>query len=155
MSHIYSPLLPLSISSSSPSQCVPPDCPPPTTQTLPQSPSPHSASTGNSSRTAPAKSGPRTSSAYSSKARRPPLAPSRPNPCSPGLREYWESPWATYSRGRSRWRNQFLVDYLHKTGVDRSKKQVASHIQVLRNMWKGEPGISTRPSPLSPLSPFL
>ncbi|KAF9227962.1 hypothetical protein BS17DRAFT_774545 [Gyrodon lividus] len=56
-----------------------------------------------------------------------------------GLREYWESPWATYSRGRSRWRNQFLVDYLQKNGVDRSKKQVASHIQVLRNMWKGEP----------------
>ncbi|KAG8217485.1 hypothetical protein J3R82DRAFT_5630 [Butyriboletus roseoflavus] len=56
-----------------------------------------------------------------------------------GLREYWESPWATYSRGRSRWRNQFLVDYLQKHGVDRSKKQVASHIQVLRNMWKGEP----------------
>ncbi|KIK95891.1 hypothetical protein PAXRUDRAFT_826554 [Paxillus rubicundulus Ve08.2h10] len=56
-----------------------------------------------------------------------------------GLREYWESPWATYSRGRSRWRNQFLVDYLQKNGIDRSKKQVASHIQVLRNMWKGEP----------------
>lgn len=57
-----------------------------------------------------------------------------------GLREYWESPWATYSRGRSRWRNQFLVEYLQRAGVDRSKKQVASHIQVLRNMWKGEPG---------------
>ncbi|KAH7930811.1 hypothetical protein BV22DRAFT_1115936 [Leucogyrophana mollusca] len=56
-----------------------------------------------------------------------------------GLREYWESPWATYSRGRSRWRNQFLVDYLQRSGIDRSKKQVASHIQVLRNMWKGEP----------------
>ncbi|KAH7916051.1 hypothetical protein BJ138DRAFT_1076232 [Hygrophoropsis aurantiaca] len=56
-----------------------------------------------------------------------------------GLREYWESPWATYSRGRSRWRNQFLVDYLQRAGIDRSKKQVASHIQVLRNMWKGEP----------------
>ncbi|KII88561.1 hypothetical protein PLICRDRAFT_41750 [Plicaturopsis crispa FD-325 SS-3] len=56
-----------------------------------------------------------------------------------GLREYWESPWATYSRGRSRWRNQFLVDYLKKAGIERSKKQVASHIQVLRNMWKGEP----------------
>ncbi|KAG1756822.1 uncharacterized protein EDB91DRAFT_1094624 [Suillus paluster] len=55
-----------------------------------------------------------------------------------GLREYWESPWATYSRGRSRWRNQFLVDYLQRVGIDRSKKQVASHIQVLRNMWKGE-----------------
>lgn len=62
-----------------------------------------------------------------------------------GLREYWESPWATYSRGRSRWRNQFLVDYLQKNGVDRSKKQVASHIQVLRNMWKGEPGRSSPP----------
>ncbi|KAH9484301.1 Conidiophore development regulator abaA [Psilocybe cubensis] len=58
-----------------------------------------------------------------------------------GLREYWDSPYATYSqsRGRSRWRNQFLVDYLAKQGIDRSKKQVASHIQVLRNMWKGEP----------------
>ncbi|KAI0046094.1 hypothetical protein FA95DRAFT_1417045 [Auriscalpium vulgare] len=56
-----------------------------------------------------------------------------------GLREYWESPWATYSRGRSRWRNQFLVDHLGKAGIARSKKQVASHIQVLRNMWKGEP----------------
>jgi len=58
-----------------------------------------------------------------------------------GLREYWQSPWATYtqSRGRSRWRNQFLVDYLQKAGITRTKKQVASHIQVLRNMWKGEP----------------
>ncbi|KAI0321636.1 hypothetical protein OF83DRAFT_1168273 [Amylostereum chailletii] len=56
-----------------------------------------------------------------------------------GLKEYWNSPWATYSRGRSRWRNQFLVDYLRSSGIDRSKKQVASHIQVLRNMWKGEP----------------
>jgi hypothetical protein len=56
-----------------------------------------------------------------------------------GLREYWESPWATFSRGRSRWRNQFLVDYLQKAGIERSRKQVASHIQVLRNMWKGEP----------------
>ncbi|KAI0695906.1 hypothetical protein BC835DRAFT_919335 [Cytidiella melzeri] len=56
-----------------------------------------------------------------------------------GLREYWESPWATYSRGRSRWRNQFLVEHLRKAGIVRSKKQVASHIQVLRNMWRGEP----------------
>ncbi|KAL4067592.1 hypothetical protein J3A83DRAFT_4189377 [Scleroderma citrinum] len=56
-----------------------------------------------------------------------------------GLREYWDSPWATFSRGRSRWRNQYLVDHLQKHGIDRSKKQVASHIQVLRNMWKGEP----------------
>jgi hypothetical protein len=58
-----------------------------------------------------------------------------------GLRDYWNSPYAVYSqsRGRSRWRNQFLVDYLHKQGIKRSKKQVASHIQVLRNMWKGAP----------------
>ncbi|KAF8228201.1 hypothetical protein L208DRAFT_1292868 [Tricholoma matsutake] len=58
-----------------------------------------------------------------------------------GLREYWQSPWATFtqSRGRSRWRNQFLVDYLQKYCISRTKKQVASHIQVLRNMWKGEP----------------
>ncbi|KAF8447997.1 hypothetical protein L210DRAFT_849030 [Boletus edulis BED1] len=69
----------------------------------------------------------------------PPPRRSLPDTHSLGLREYWESPWATYSRGRSRWRNQFLVDFLHKNGVDRSKKQVASHIQVLRNMWKGEP----------------
>ncbi|THH32113.1 hypothetical protein EUX98_g2064 [Antrodiella citrinella] len=55
-----------------------------------------------------------------------------------GLKDYWESPWATYSRGRSRWRNQFLVDHLKKHGIERSKKQVASHIQVLRNMWRGE-----------------
>ncbi|KAL0946936.1 hypothetical protein HGRIS_013097 [Hohenbuehelia grisea] len=55
-----------------------------------------------------------------------------------GLKQYWQSPWATYSRGRSRWRNQFLVDYLGKVGIIRTKKQVASHIQVLRNMWKGE-----------------
>lgn len=65
-----------------------------------------------------------------------------------GLREYWNSPWANFSRGRSRWRNQYLVDYLKKHGIDRSKKQVASHIQVLRNMWKGHPGMI----PLSPLS---
>ncbi|KAG6820592.1 hypothetical protein H0H93_014508 [Arthromyces matolae] len=58
-----------------------------------------------------------------------------------GLHEYWVSPYANsaQSRGRSRWRNQYLVDYLQKAGIDRSKKQVASHIQVLRNMWKGEP----------------
>lgn len=58
-----------------------------------------------------------------------------------GLREYWQSPYATYSqsRGRSRWRNQFLVDYLQRHGIERTKKQVASHIQVLRNMWKGQP----------------
>jgi hypothetical protein len=61
-----------------------------------------------------------------------------------GLREYWQSPWATFSRGRSRWRNQFLVDYLQKQGITRTKKQVASHIQVLRNMWKGEPGVYMR-----------
>ncbi|THU90727.1 hypothetical protein K435DRAFT_864077 [Dendrothele bispora CBS 962.96] len=56
-----------------------------------------------------------------------------------GLRAYWDSPWASYSTGRSRWRNQFLVDHLRKHGIDRSKKQVASHLQVLRNMWKGQP----------------
>ncbi|TFL07597.1 hypothetical protein BDV98DRAFT_652521 [Pterulicium gracile] len=56
-----------------------------------------------------------------------------------GLKAYRDSPWATYSRGRSRWRNQFLVDYLQSVGIVRTKKQVASHIQVLRNMWKGEP----------------
>jgi hypothetical protein len=64
-----------------------------------------------------------------------------------GLNEYWNSPYATYSqsRGRSRWRNQFLVDYLQSKEITRSKKQVASHIQVLRNMWKGEPGLYIPP----------
>lgn len=54
-----------------------------------------------------------------------------------GLREYWKSPCANWNKGRSRWRNSFLVEYLHNNGIERSKKQVASHIQVLRNMWKG------------------
>ena len=35
----------------------------------------------------------------------------------PGLREYWQSPYATPTRGRSRWRNQFLVDYLHERDI--------------------------------------
>lgn len=69
-----------------------------------------------------------------------PAAPVLSPPLITGLREYWESPWATYSRGRSRWRNQFLVDHLKKFGIERSKKQVASHIQVLRNMWREQPG---------------
>jgi hypothetical protein len=73
-----------------------------------------------------------------------------------GLRQYWESPWATYSRGRSRWRNQFLVDYLKDQGIERSKKQVASHIQVLRNMWKGEKGLYRHTdSPMTRLNLFL
>ncbi|CCL99133.1 uncharacterized protein FIBRA_01147 [Fibroporia radiculosa] len=71
-----------------------------------------------------------------------------------GLHKYWESPWATYSRGRSRWRNQFLVEHLKKHGIERSKKQVASHIQVLRNMWRGEPG-SSPPSYLIPIASWL
>lgn len=54
-----------------------------------------------------------------------------------GLREYWNSPCANWNKGRSRWRNSFLVEYLRSKGIERSKKQVASHIQVLRNMWKG------------------
>ncbi|KAH8829177.1 hypothetical protein DL96DRAFT_1597047 [Flagelloscypha sp. PMI_526] len=56
-----------------------------------------------------------------------------------GLRAYWASPFANSqgNKGRSRWRNQYLVDYLKKHGIERTKKQVASHIQVLRNMFKG------------------
>ncbi|KIY64935.1 hypothetical protein CYLTODRAFT_357690, partial [Cylindrobasidium torrendii FP15055 ss-10] len=56
-----------------------------------------------------------------------------------GLRQYWQSPYAVPSGGRSRWRNQYLVDYLGRQGIKRTKKQVASHLQVLRNMWRGEP----------------
>ncbi|KAF5391289.1 hypothetical protein D9757_001921 [Collybiopsis confluens] len=40
--------------------------------------------------------------------------------------------------GRSRLRNAFLVSYLAERGIDRSRKQVASHLQVLKNMWKVE-----------------
>ena len=90
---------------------------------------------------APVRSGQKMSREYSFKV--PPLQfpfSIISNSSTTGLRDYWESPWATYSRGRSRWRNQFLVEYLQRAGIDRSKKQVASHIQVLRNMWKGEPG---------------
>lgn len=68
-------------------------------------------------------------------------SPLPPHSLSSGLKKYWESPSATYSRGRSRYRNQFLVDFLQKAGIERSKKQVASHVQVLRNMWKGEKGL--------------
>jgi hypothetical protein len=73
-----------------------------------------------------------------------PSSPLFPRP-PPGLHAYWQSPWASYTKGRSRWRNQFLVDYLHNAGIIRSKKQVASHIQVLRNMWKGQQGARPRP----------
>ncbi|KAJ7618635.1 hypothetical protein FB45DRAFT_1033827 [Roridomyces roridus] len=54
-----------------------------------------------------------------------------------GLREYWASPWATYSSGRSRWRAQFVKDYLQNLGIIRSKEQVRERIQDLRGMWKG------------------
>lgn len=108
------------------------------------------ASTTNSSRTAVARSGRNLSSRSSFKVCSPfslspiPALPPLPS----GLREYLESPYSTYQQpcDRSKWRNQFLVDYLSNQGIDRSKKQVASHIQVLRKMWIGEP----RPSlPLS------
>ncbi|KAF9069673.1 hypothetical protein BDP27DRAFT_683987 [Rhodocollybia butyracea] len=39
---------------------------------------------------------------------------------------------------RSRLRNAYLVQYLASHGIDRSRKQVASHLQVLKNMWKAE-----------------
>ncbi|KAF4583653.1 TEC1 family protein [Pleurotus pulmonarius] len=56
-----------------------------------------------------------------------------------GLREYKDSPFAAHSFSRCKFRNQLLVEYLAKAGITRSKKQVASHIQVLRSMWKGTP----------------
>ena len=119
---------------------------------LDKAPLPLNANTERCSRMVPVKSGPRASKRPSWKVRAviaPLVFPSAvprsdldvSSPVS-GLRQYWESPWATYSRGRSRWRNQFLVDYLKEAGIERSKKQVASHIQVLRNMWKGEKGMS-------------
>ncbi|KAJ3757856.1 hypothetical protein EV360DRAFT_70783 [Lentinula raphanica] len=41
-------------------------------------------------------------------------------------------------RGRSRLRNAYLVKYLAHYGIERSRKQVASHLQVLKNMWRAE-----------------
>lgn len=100
---------------------------------------PLNANTTRCSRTEQVKSGQKMSNSYSFKVCFYILFLKNTLPiyCILGLREYWESPWATFSRGRSRWRNQFLVDYLQKSGIERSRKQVASHIQVLRNMWKG------------------
>ncbi|KAL4263551.1 TEC1 family protein [Pleurotus pulmonarius] len=57
-----------------------------------------------------------------------------------GLIDYKNSPFAACPGGRSRYRNQFLVEHLAKAGIIRSRKQVASHVQVLRGMWKGTPG---------------
>ncbi|KAK1225059.1 hypothetical protein PQX77_012006 [Marasmius sp. AFHP31] len=56
-----------------------------------------------------------------------------------GLRAYWDSHWDTNSGSRSRWRDHYLVDYLQEKGITRSNKQVASYLQVLRNVWQGEP----------------
>ncbi|KAF4587098.1 hypothetical protein EYR40_011119 [Pleurotus pulmonarius] len=56
-----------------------------------------------------------------------------------GLIDYKNSPFAACPGGRSRYRNQFLVEHLAKAGIIRSRKQVASHVQVLRGMWKGTP----------------
>ncbi|KAJ3710233.1 hypothetical protein DFJ43DRAFT_1228649 [Lentinula guzmanii] len=39
---------------------------------------------------------------------------------------------------RSRLRNAYLVQYLAQYGIERNRKQVASHLQVLKNMWKAE-----------------
>ncbi|KAK7054926.1 hypothetical protein VNI00_003389 [Paramarasmius palmivorus] len=56
-----------------------------------------------------------------------------------GLQVYAGSTLAAASTGgRSRYRNQFLVEFLASRGIVRTKKQVASHLQVLRGMWKGE-----------------
>ncbi|KAJ3779351.1 hypothetical protein FB446DRAFT_796419, partial [Lentinula raphanica] len=41
-------------------------------------------------------------------------------------------------RGRSRLRNAYLVKYLVHYEIERTRKQVASHLQVLKNMWRAE-----------------
>lgn len=57
-----------------------------------------------------------------------------------GLKEYLERPLPMDKpRARSRGRNQFMVEYLESKGISRTKKQVASHVQVLRNAWRGQP----------------
>ncbi|VDC06575.1 unnamed protein product [Peniophora sp. CBMAI 1063] len=55
-----------------------------------------------------------------------------------GLRAYWRSSSVSFQSGRSRERNDFIVKYLGEMRIERTKKQVASHIQVLRSMW-GKP----------------
>ncbi|KAJ3780506.1 hypothetical protein GGU10DRAFT_415823 [Lentinula aff. detonsa] len=45
---------------------------------------------------------------------------------------------------RSRLRNAYLVQYLAQYGIERNRKQVASHLQVLKNMWKAEGNYSTK-----------
>lgn len=131
--------------SHSPSPLLQPPCLFPSLFQIP-SPSLPNASTANSSRTAVvSRYGPRRSSVYLLKV--PflsfPLA-SDPHLSSPqqGLYDYCNSPFATHpsARGRNRSRNQFLVDYLLRHGIFRTKKQTSSHLQVLKNMWKGEPG---------------
>ncbi|KAJ3814287.1 hypothetical protein F5876DRAFT_73118 [Lentinula aff. lateritia] len=44
--------------------------------------------------------------------------------------------------GRSRLRNAFLVQHLAQYGIERSRKQVASHLQVLKNMWRADGNLS-------------
>ncbi|KAH7871889.1 uncharacterized protein C8R40DRAFT_538809 [Lentinula edodes] len=44
--------------------------------------------------------------------------------------------------GRSRLRNAFLVQHLAQYGIERSRKQVASHLQVLKNMWRADGNFS-------------
>ncbi|KAJ3885258.1 hypothetical protein GG344DRAFT_82925 [Lentinula edodes] len=45
--------------------------------------------------------------------------------------------------GRSRLRNAFLVQHLAQYGIERSRKQVASHLQVLKNMWRADGNFSS------------
>ncbi|KAJ3900155.1 hypothetical protein F5879DRAFT_809707 [Lentinula edodes] len=46
--------------------------------------------------------------------------------------------------GRSRLRNAFLVQHLAQYGIERSRKQVASHLQVLKNMWRADGNFSSK-----------
>ncbi|KAJ7936632.1 hypothetical protein B0H13DRAFT_2303685 [Mycena leptocephala] len=48
-----------------------------------------------------------------------------------GLHAYWDAPFATHTVGRSGL-NQFIVDYLEGLDIVRTKEQVASRMQVLR-----------------------
>ncbi|KAJ3712096.1 hypothetical protein DFJ43DRAFT_985687, partial [Lentinula guzmanii] len=49
-----------------------------------------------------------------------------------------ESKFSLFEYCRSRLRNAYLVQYLAQYGIERNRKQVASHLQVLKNMWKAE-----------------
>ncbi|KAJ7829097.1 hypothetical protein B0H14DRAFT_3144090 [Mycena olivaceomarginata] len=77
-----------------------------------------------------------------------------------GLQAYWDAPFATHTLGRSGL-DQFIVEYLQGLDIVRTKKQVASRMQVLRERMRKSVGHHPvddgaqldRSSFLSPINP--